>query len=134
MHDAGALPAFYFETRFRVALPPTAWPRQFAIVTAYATTGERWSDVANADADERLRQQLGASGLWHHRVTGYSPRTAHAEPGWAVAMAPQTARQLATSYLQHAIYTVEDDQLWVLRCEDGYRQAVGPFPQRLDTA
>jgi hypothetical protein len=33
----------YFETRFKLSLPVADLPDDFAIVTAYQTTGKEWS-------------------------------------------------------------------------------------------
>ena len=33
-------------------------PIEFAIITAYATTGEHWSDAANNEADKQLKTYL----------------------------------------------------------------------------
>jgi hypothetical protein len=126
------LPGEYFETRFRTPLPPDAWPARFAIITAWATTGEHWSPARNQDADARLAAHLAACRLWHHRLTGYSPRTGHAEAGWAVELAPDAARAVGMAFQQHAIYTVQDDALAVLRCEDGRVESVGRFSERVD--
>ena len=38
----------YFETHFRSPQPVTDWPSEFVIVTAYATTGERWTSASAA--------------------------------------------------------------------------------------
>jgi DNA invertase Pin-like site-specific DNA recombinase len=40
-----ALNPAYFETLFEAEEPPECWPDAFAIVTAYATTGEKWGSV-----------------------------------------------------------------------------------------
>ncbi len=127
-----ALPDEYFETRFRTPVAPPGWPARFAILTAWATTGEQWSPAQNQQADARLAAHLAERGLWHHRLTGYSPRTGHAEAGWAVELAPDAARAVGVAFRQDALYTVEDDALWVLRCEDGRAESVGRFSERLD--
>ncbi len=52
----------YFKTRFRVEQLPSSWPESFVIVTAYATTGEQWSDAENKRGDEALTQRLAEQG------------------------------------------------------------------------
>jgi hypothetical protein len=128
-------PAAYFETRFRVdaAAGRTKWPECFAILTAWATTGEIWSLDRNQQADERLRAELVRCGAWHVRCTGYSPATGHAEPGWAVDMDCGAACELGRRFLQHAFYYVRSDELRVVSCRDG--QASHPidrFTARID--
>ena len=52
-------------------------PDEFAIITAYATTGEEWSDVFNEQEDERLQAYLLSRFSCVKRITGYSPSTGH---------------------------------------------------------
>ena len=54
-------------------------PEEFAIISGYATTGEKWSAERNQQADERLYQRLLEKGTWVRRVTGYAPDTGHNE-------------------------------------------------------
>jgi hypothetical protein len=124
-------PAVYFEVRFR-ATGPGAWPARFVIVTAWATTGERWSDAENQAADQRLFARLRLAGHAPIRVTGYSPATGHAEAGWAVELGLEEALGIGRDLRQHAIYAVDGDALRVLRCADGLAAPVGSFRDRLD--
>lgn len=123
----------YFDVRFRGDPLPECWPREFAVITAYATTGEQWSATENLAADQRLTRQIRESGFWHVRLTGYSPRDGHAEPGWALQVSLDQARELGREYLQDAIYWIADDQLWVTKCgERSPLVRVGSFRERLD--
>jgi hypothetical protein len=123
----------YFETRFRLDVQPPGWPDAFVIITAYATTGQSWAAPVNAAADRRLAEQLDRRSLWRWRVTGYSPATGHAEPGWAVEMAWEDGCELGREFHQDAIYAVESDKLFVTHCESGRRLIpIGPFRERLD--
>ena len=126
-------PTVYFDVRFR-APGPAAWPARFVIVTAWATTGERWTDAENHRADAALLgriQELGATPI---RVTGYAPATGHAEPGWALDLDPDPALRLGSEFRQHAIYAVAGDTLCVLHCADAREATVGSFRERLDLA
>jgi hypothetical protein len=122
----------YRETHFIAPDGPHYWPAQFAIITAYATTGETWTDQQNEAADQALEAELRARGRWMRRITGYSPTTQHREPGWAVAMDWQEACDLGVRFLQDAIYVVHADALAVTLC-DHRRELlpVGTFQQRL---
>lgn len=123
----------YFQVRFRSPSLPAAWPADFAIITAWATTGERWSPAENEAADERLQATLRTLGCWRWRVTGYSPLDGHAEEGWAVALPLELAREIGREFRQDAIYWVAEDQLWVIKC--GGKSGlvpVGSFRERLD--
>lgn len=113
----------YFETRFRVETEHE-WPHEFVIISACATTGTRWSSERTAKADAALRATLAARGLWHVRITGFSPATEHAEPSWAIAMPFLDACDLGREFLQDAIYHVEGDALSVSHCDERR----GPMP------
>jgi hypothetical protein len=122
----------YFETHFRTPAPLPAWPPEFVIVTAYATTGERWTSAENEAADRKLTYELQQLGIWKARVTGYSPTSGHAEPGWAADIPFDAACDLGLRCRQDAIYYVSGDTLSVSFC-DGRRRlvAVGPFRERV---
>ena len=128
----GGFDLAYLQTRFRVPAPRTDWPGAFVILTGYATTGQQWPEAQNLAADERLRLALVQLGLWHCRVTGYSPHTTHAEPGWAAALAPTAACALGVLFQQDAHYEIANGQLWVVRCATGQRAPVARFLERLD--
>jgi hypothetical protein len=122
----------YFKTHFRPERPCSDWPEQFAIITGYATTGEIWTAEENESADSALADDLARSGKWHERITGYSPTTGHAEPGWAVEMDLAEACDLGLRYLQDAIYFVTGDELWVTLCaEPRDRAFVGGLRERI---
>lgn len=126
----------YFQVRFRTPRPMEPWPRRFVILTAYATTGTSWTDQENLDADRRLeealRSRLGEEGE-PRRITGFSPATGHAEPGWAVPLPFDEACDLGERFLQDALYVVRDDRLFVSYCDE--RRAlvpVGFFRERME--
>ena len=125
----------YFETHFIAADGPQDWPEQFAIITAYATTGEAWTDAQNEAADQTLEANLQATGRWMRRITGYSPTTQHREPGWAVALDWQEACDLGARFLQDAIYAVHGNALAVTLCDQRRELLpVGTFLERLTTS
>lgn len=126
----------YFQVRFRTPRHAEPWPRRFVILTAYATTGTSWTDEENLDADRRLeealRSRLGEEGEIR-RITGFSPATGHAEPGWASPLPFEEACDLGVRFLQDALYVVRDDRLFVSYCDE--RRAlvpVGSFVERLE--
>jgi hypothetical protein len=122
----------YFETCFRLEAPVPHWPDEFVIVSAYHTTGEQWPDEVNRAADQRLEQELKQHFDWLVRITGYSPTTGHAEPGWAFVMPFSAACDMGLHYKQDAIYHVKGDVLSVSYCDA--RRAlvpVGEFRARL---
>ncbi len=126
------LPA-YFETHFSLKIPFSEWPEEFAILTAHATTGETWTAEENEVADRALEAELRETGRWIQRLTGYSPTSGHAEPGWAVKMPWDEACDLGLRFKQDAIYTVKGDELSVTLCDHrrglvpvgGFRARVG---------
>lgn len=129
--DPSELNPAYFDTRFEIVAGAILWPGSFAIITAHATTGEEWTRDQNEAADRQLADLLRARGVLIRRITGYSPRTGHAEPGWAATVAFDTACELGREFKQDAIYFVEDDVLLVSRCARPQRVIVGTFRERL---
>ncbi len=130
--SGGADPrAWYFDVRFRLESPVTQWPTEFIVVTGYATTGEVWPEERNVESDLRLGRALQEMGRWHLRLTGYSPATGHAEPGWAVLLNPAEGEALGRRFLQDAIYVVRGDALTVRYCDDGREEQVGAWRERV---
>ncbi len=126
------MPAVYFETHFSRESVWDDWPSEFAIVTAWATTGETWTDERNRSADYELETELRQLSNWVRRLTGYSPATGHAEPGWAVEIDFETACDIGRRYLQDAVYLVSGDSLSVSFCDHRRRlTAVGAFRCRV---
>lgn len=125
------LPA-YFETHFDAHGFAGPWPAEFAIITAYATTGEQWPQDENESASLQLERELERTNVWRQPVTGFSPLTGHAEPGWAVELPFPEACDLGKNFHQDAIYYVIDNQLTVSYCDDRRRRIpVGTFQLRL---
>lgn len=54
MSITAAIHPAYFRTHFRAEAPISDWPSVFAIITAYATTGETWTAEENEIADHEL--------------------------------------------------------------------------------
>jgi hypothetical protein len=122
----------YFETHFLLERPLENWPDEFAIITAFAPTGTQWTDEQNQIADQELEAELNRRSLWKHRLTGYSPVTGHAEPGWAVATDFESACDIGQCWQQDAIYFVWLDKLSVSHCDHRRRPVhVGGFRERL---
>ena len=122
----------YLESHFRQDQPFSDWPYEFAIITAFATTGETWTEKQNEAADQTLESELRGNVQWHKRLIGYSPTTRHAEPGWAVEMTLSDACDLGLRYLQDAIYFVSGDELRVILCVEPREWfLIGRFRERL---
>lgn len=123
----------YFETRFRTPEPLDGWPRDFAIISAYATTGQTWTDDENREADRRLYEELRARGTHPRRVSGFSPETGHAEPSWAAVLSTKYAVDVGRTFRQDAVFLVRGEQLFVMRCEEPRKPVlVGGFRERLE--
>lgn len=124
----------YLETRFRTAVPFDVQPVEFAIITAYATTGETWTPEENQAADQRLSTELQRRNVWFRRLTGFSPSTGHAEPGWAADMSWEDACEVGWQFRQDAVYFVRNDMLYVTHCQPMQRSLVpvAAFSERLD--
>jgi hypothetical protein len=125
----------YLETRFRISEGREDWPDEFVIVSAYATTGQAWTDQENEAADQRLASELASGTGWFARITGYSPSSGHAEPSWAVGVPLDEGRALGLAYRQDAVYHVRKDLLSVSCCIPSCElMLIGSFRERLDTA
>jgi hypothetical protein len=122
----------YFQVQFSIPEPLIEWPRQFAILSGYATTGEVWTEERNSAADRALGETIFVIGVWRERITGFFEDTGHSEPGWAAALDLGAACDLGLKFLQDAIYYVQDDALYVSYCDE--RRAlvpVGNFRERI---
>ena len=133
-----ALPEVFDGTLFDGGPLPADFPSSFAIITAWATTGETWTDERNAAADAALQAELSRRGLAHHRITGWAPVDGdgvHAEPGWAVVCDRQEAVALGIQFEQRAVFFIEDDRLSILSCVpgEGDRVLAGGFRARRRT-
>ena len=125
MSPAPAFHPAYFTVRFRCSEPHPAWPAEFAIISAQATTGESWSPEQNQAADRALAAHLSKLRPRHTRITGYSPTTLHAEASWAVELSVSRASDLGAKFRQDAIYIVRAGELVVVSCDDNREQQVG---------
>ncbi len=120
----------YFQTRFKTEHPFASWPAHFVIITAFATTGEQWTDAENAAADHELERVLRARSLDIRRVVGYSPTTGHEEQGWSCELALNDACAIGRDFRQDALYVVTNGLLSVTYCDA--RRALVPVAQFLD--
>ena len=123
----------YFETRFQLGLTAENLPEQFAIITACQPTGTKWPEERNQEANRQLQQELEQQGALLGEVTGYSPRTGHAEPGFAALLSFNQACDLGLRYQQDAIYFISCGTLFVSHCD--LRRALKPvthFHERVD--
>jgi hypothetical protein len=117
----------YFDTRFKLDLPFTQLPESFAIITAHATTGEVWTTEDNHAANESLRDELERGEKLLGTITGYSPITQHAEPGYAAVLEFEEACNIGVRFKQDAIYYVSSGTLFVSYCD--HRRGLKPITQ-----
>jgi hypothetical protein len=124
----------YFDTRFKLSLPLAELPDSFAIISAYATTGEVWTAEDNNAASEALCAELDKGGHLIGTITGYSPVTQHAEPGFAAALEFEEACKIGARFKQDASYFVSSGTLFVSHCD--HRRNLKPisqFSKRVDS-
>jgi hypothetical protein len=122
----------YFETRFVTVSAAQDWPKEFAILSAYSTTGEVWPGDKNEKADGNLEAELASEKVWMRRILGYSPTTDHREPSWAVEIPFDAACDYGVRFRQDAVYYVKGDMLWVSHCDQRRQMVrVGNFRKRL---
>ena len=134
MHEPFLLPVpsllmtpAYFDTRFKLGLPLSELPESFAIITAHATTGEVWTAEDKHAANEALREELDRSGQIIGTITGYSPITQHAEPGFAAVLEFEEACNIGVRFKQDALYYVSSGTLFVSHCD--HRRSLKPITQ-----
>jgi hypothetical protein len=125
--DASLMTPAYFDTRFKLGLPFTELPESFAIITAHATTGEVWTAEDNHAANEALRDELERGEKLLGTITGYSPITQHAEPGYAAVLEFEEACNIGVWFKQDAIYYVSSGTLFVSYCD--HRRSLKPITQ-----
>jgi hypothetical protein len=126
----------YFDIAFDPSGYQGPWPASFAIVTAWAPTGTSLPIPENQRRDLHLRERLcRCLGTQPVRITGFSPTTGHAEPGWLVPLARTPALNIGLDYQQDAIYWIQFDQLSVVHCSPSLRIPIpmGWFRERLIT-
>ena len=122
----------YLETFLDLGTDWSEQPEQFAIISGYATTGEKWSAERNQRSDERLQKRLVEKGKWLRRITGYSPESGHAEPSWAVDLSFDEACDIGKEFLQDAIYYVERNNLFVSYCDSRRaKNLIGQFSLKI---
>ncbi len=132
-HESPDLHPAYSKVRFRGPWSDRSHPDEFAIITAYATTGATWPDERNRAAGLELENELRGTGCWMRRLTGYDPETGHAEPGWAVGIRFEEAMDLGRRFRQDAIFWISANRVWVAKCASDLQSAAGgPFSDRFE--
>lgn len=126
--------ADYAQVRFKLPRLPQHWPKCFATITGFATTGEVWSTTRNQRADAKLKNFLKKIGVKIYRITGYSIQNpSHAEAGWLAPLAFDDACDIGLLFKQDAIYYVIGDRLFVSYCDQRRKLIpMGSFSSRVD--
>jgi carbohydrate-binding DOMON domain-containing protein len=120
------------DTHFSCGKDLGDWPAEFAVITAYATTGENWTVIQNEQADAELKSCLEVNSTWMKRLIGYSPDTGHSEPGWATNISWEQACYIGKKFKQDAIYYVSNNTLTVSYCDNRREPVyVSEYLQRL---
>lgn len=126
--------ADYANVRFKLPRFPRRWPKCFATITGFATTGEIWSATRNKRADTKLKIFLNKLGVKIYRITGYSVKNpAHAEDGWLTPLTFDDACDIGLLFKQDAIYYIINDELFVSYCDQRRKLIpMGSFSSRVD--
>ena len=147
----------YMETRFSLEdedqgdeLLADVDEGSWAILTAFATTGEQWAEEENEQADRSLYADLKAGGITQiYRITGYSPsrngtrlgiRGGGFHPPRLEGSALGKRRHVlavAKKFKQDALYLVADASLFLHGCtarEKRLPLSLGFFRDRLDVS
>lgn len=107
-------------------------PDSFAIISAFATTGESWTDEESEAADKNLFDSLSLMG--HPiRVIAYSTDIGHREPSWCIELSWNSACDIGLKFKQDAIYYVRGTRLFLSFCDDKRILIdIGSFHEHLD--
>ena len=128
---AAEFPAAYYDTVFALQGQPDPLPPAFAIVTAFNPMDEVLPLEANTIADGQLKARLLTKGLSPFRAIGQSPDGSHSEPGWAFQASLESALEIARAFHQRAFWWIENDQLYLIGCENSDPIPVARFSDRL---
>ena len=121
----------YLTTIFHANIPEGGWPEAFHIITAY-NPGEIVSDEVNAEADERLREELKRSVGSCFRIFGCSPDLYHQEQSWGVVgLTNEDAVAISRKFGQNALFEIKDGILVAVGCLSGQRINLGTFHSRI---
>ena len=106
----------YSQARFRADLAPQGITQSFCIVTAYCPFDEQVTDEENKTFNQTLKTELENAGLVHVPVTGYSPDSDHAEPGYGIICDRSIAIKLGQQFRQNAIFSVYENTVYLINC------------------
>ena len=106
----------YLKARFRADLPLKGIAQSFCIVTAYCPFDEQVTDEENKTFNQALKTELENAGLVHFPVTGYSPDSDHAEPGYGIICDRSIAIKLGQQFRQNAIFSVYENTVYLINC------------------
>ncbi len=125
------IPEAYFQTVFVLDGAPLPLPPAFAIVTAFNPMDEVLPLEANTIADGQLKASLLTKRLSPFLAIGQSPDGSHSEPGWAFQASLESALEIARAFHQRAFWWIENDQLYLIGCENSKPIPVARFSDRL---
>ncbi|WP_438971534.1 hypothetical protein [Methylophaga sp.] len=126
------IPDSYLDTQFLNVEKISHWPSNFAIISAYATTGDNGSSEQNESADKNLEQYLKAHFPWVRRLISFSPKWDDLKSGWAVNCSWNDACDIGLMYKQDVIYFVSGNTVSVSFCDERRKPVtVGDFVSRL---
>ncbi|QKI88958.1 DUF3293 domain-containing protein [Thiomicrorhabdus xiamenensis] len=108
----------YLKTHFRSELKKSDFPESFSIITAYATTGETWTEQENINANAKLKTELTDLGVLVGAIDGFDPDTGHSEAGFVAKLDWQRACDIGLEFKQDAIYFVSGEDLFVTYCDE----------------
>lgn len=91
------------------------------VITAWNPGQKRLGESANADADARLRDELGRRDLEPVRACGTDARSDYYEDGWLVrGLRDAEARSIGEQFGQVAVFRLANGRQTVLACTDGW--------------
>lgn len=111
--------------------PDQGWPGQFFVIIA---NNPRSITDPSPDATSRteLRRTLSRLRSWKHPVASASPDWKNREDGYAVGdLDLKKTIELGRRFERDAIFEIENDMVWLIRCSDGSREKMARWSERL---
>ncbi len=119
----------YADVRFRAELPKGGLPERFCIVTAWNPDGITTDAASNAAATARLIAIVQAESLSHFPVTGGSPDSTHAEPGFGMMVDQARVLSLGREFRQEAVFWIDRGTVHLCPCSAAPPQVIGPWSE-----
>lgn len=119
----------YFKTFFKFKHLELKMPINFAILSA----GNISNTLSDKVSDKLLKQHFKKANIWHQRVFCISKKGI--EKCWTAEITFLEAKALGTNFKQDAFFYIEQDHLFVAKCNEVLHEKVyvGIFTDKITT-